>query len=175
MNIYMGLNGQGKTLYLQNYASTIPNNKIITNLEPIPGFEARELSDDRVRIISDKYNRYKIFDGNEIVIGDTSIIVTTADKGEYSKAYLDMVHMLIKQGDVLILDEPDMGMTVDETNKLAIILELLYTTYKDIRIAMHSQDLLGMENDVPVKYYWVQDYKPYEVKEEMIYEAIGEI
>lgn len=175
MNIYMGLNGQGKTLYLQDYSYTIPNDKIITNLGPIPGFETRELSKDRIDIISDKYNRYKIFDGNEIIIGDKSIIVTTADKEEYSKAYLDMIHMLVKQGDVLILDEPDMGMTVEETNKLAIVLTLLHKTFTDVRIAMHSQDLLGMENDIPVQYYWIQDYKPYAVKEEMIYEAIGEI
>lgn len=175
MDIYMGLNGQGKTLYLQNYIYDIPNDKLITNLEPIPGFELRDLSEERVEIISDIYNRYKIFDGNDIVIGDTSIIVTTADKGEYSKAYLDMVHMLIKQGDVLVLDEPDTGMTAEEANKLAVLLVLLSETYQEIKIAMHSQDLLGMEEEIPVQYYWVKDYKPYKVTEEMIYEAIGEI
>lgn len=170
----MGLNGQGKTIYLDRYIDTVDNSRIVTNVKPIIGLGERRLSKQRLAIISDRHNRDSLFDGSNINVYNNYICIESSDN-EFSKTYIEFMNLICKEGDILVLDEPDMGLDIQETYKIRAVLILLNSTYSIIKIAMQSQDMLGMEDYIDVQYHWVKDYNIYKVSEEQIYGAIGTI
>ncbi len=175
INIYIGENGQGKTLLLEDYIDNIDNKEsIVTNFVDILGLDIRKLSKERLSIVLDEYNSGKLFDGYDVAVKNGKII-PDVDTKEYSDEYIDIITLLCKDGDILVLDEPDMGLDLQETSKLQLALIMLIPTYKNVRIAFHSQSLLGMEDFIDINYYWVQNYKAISITEEQVYEAIGTI
>lgn len=171
--VYIGKNGQGKTCLLRDYIKKCKKkSRLITNVEIIADIYTRKLDENRVGIILDMYNASKLFDGYGVSV-KSGRITTDSSTPVFSSEYLDMITLLCKSGDELVLDEPDMGMDLPETCKIQDALILLIPTYKTVKLAFHSQLLLGMENFLDVQYYWVQDYKEIKLTGEQVYGSIG--
>ena len=151
----IGLNGSGKTVYLEKLLDKEVDNcsKIITNIRQThySGFNA-----DRLELLK----QYDFYD-----------IAIKRDDFEFTDYFLDVLTLLCRNGDTLILDEPDYGLYGMDINFLCDILEVLVDTYKKGYIATHCQQLFGINPD---SFYWCNDYSLRKLKEQDLYGYIGQ-
>ncbi len=174
INIIMGLNGQGKTLYIENLLSKKINEGeiVVSNLPN--SLTVNKIDKQKANILASNMRlTHKILNGTDIKYSNTQLFFDGDE--EYTNAFVNIVTLLCKQGNVLILDEPDIGLNSTEVYQLYEVLVLLLPMYKEAFISMHCQELLGMEDVLDVKYYWMDQYQIYNVSEEAIYGAIGKI
>ena len=175
ITLLAGLNGQGKTIKLREIYSNLKSKyTVITNLSR-GGYSG--IDGKRFRLLSNEESFINIFDYHEIIKANDELVIIT-DDGEnelgvpiYTKYFLDLITLLCRPGDILILDEPDFGISIDETNMLVQILHLLKDTYKEIYIATHCSRLFCLAD----KRMWVEGYKTKEITEEQLYGSIGTI
>lgn len=165
----VGLNGGGKTVYLEKMIDNELDNgsKIITNIRQpyYKGFNA-----DRIKLL-EQYDFYDILtDYGEIEVINNRLAIKR-DDFEFTDYFLDILTLLCRNGDTLILDEPEYGLYGMEINFLCEILEVLVDTYKKGYIATHCQQLFGINPD---NFYWCSDYKLRKLKEHELYGYISQ-
>ena len=165
----IGLNGSGKTVYLEKLLDKQFDNcsKIITNIRQThySGFNA-----DRLELLK-QYDFYDILtDYDEIEVINNRLAIKR-DDFEFTDYFLDVITLLCRNGDTLILDEPEYGLYGMEINFLCDILEVLVDTYKKGYIATHCQQLFGINPD---SFYWCNDYSLRKLKEQDLYGYIGQ-
>lgn len=167
INWIIGLNGSGKTVYLEKLLDKEVDNhsKIITNIRQTHyvGFNA-----DRLELLK-QYDFYDILtDYGEIEVINNRLAIKR-DDFEFTTYFLDVITLLCRKGDTLILDEPEYGLYGMEINFLCDILEVLVDTYKKGYIATHCQQLFSINPD---NFYWCNDCKLKKLTEHELYGTI---
>lgn len=169
MKWIIGLNGSGKTVYLDNQideykkkGSTIEN---VRNTKQYSGFD-----EHRIALLEEMENYDIITNYGELRVINNKLEIIT-DGITYTEYFFNLITLLCRKGDYLILDEPEFGLYGMELSSLVEILMTLLPTYKDGIIATHCQKLLCIE---PNNFYWCKDYKLTKIAEENLYEHIGQ-
>ena len=169
INWIVGLNGSGKTVYLEKVLDkeVDSGSKIITNIRQTyySGFNA-----DRLELLK-QYDFYDILTDYGEIEAINNRLSIKRDDFEFTEYFLDILTLLCRNGDTLILDEPEYGLYGMEINFLCDILEVLVDTYKKGYIATHCQQLFGINPD---NFYWCSDYKLRKLEEHELYGHIGQ-
>ena len=164
----VGLNGSGKTVLLEDELEEEinKNSKIITNLKNIT---YRDFDKNRIDMLVGHDDYVDIFDYGDIEINNNEMTITE-NGHEYSKNFLNILSLLCRKGDVLILDEPEFGLYGVEMMMLGRIINILSNTYKNGLIATHCQYLFPNDSD---NFYWCKEYKLEKISEDELHEHIG--
>lgn len=168
VNMYAGMNGQGKTLYLRSLQKECMRNKVsyISNLEEDISY--RGLNDTRTSIITSEDALVNVFDYSE-VIAISNHIASVSKDDPLSEEYTSLLTLMAKNGAVLILDTPDAVLSSWEIVSFINILNRLGSTYKDVHIVTLNQRLLGAADQL----FWVENYNVTKISKDEIYERIG--
>lgn len=165
----VGLNGAGKTVLLEEELDNAinDNKKIVTNIRPVSykGFDTRKIN----ALINSEFFE-EIFDYGDLEIKNNRIVIANNDFN-YTEHFLDILTLLCREGDTLILDEPEFGLYGIEIDILAKILQILIQFYADGYIATHCQELLSVQ---PQNFYWCSNYGIRKLTEEELYGCIGQ-
>lgn len=190
ITLVVGLNGQGKTIYLRSLlgnasthlhhsATTYNPNRIITNLTP---FEYNGFDSKRLEIVTDFSSIEDIFDYHDIIVSGNRLVLVYEGaeyeqlkhsnlKGAFSDHFMDLVTLMCRPGNILILDAPDFNLPVSEIGPLIRLLDSLRDTYSEIYIATHCSRLFCLGE----KILWIQNHEPIEITEQQLYKSIGTI
>lgn len=168
INWLIGLNGAGKTVLLEEALDKeISCGKgIITNIREVHYncFDVQKLD-----ALEQAENFADIFDYGELKIINNKLAIINNDFN-YTEQFLDILTLLCREGDTLILDEPEFGLFGIEIDLLAQILQILIPFYSTGYIATHCQELLMIQ---PNNFYWCDKYKMEKITEEELYGHIG--
>lgn len=165
----MGLNGAGKTLKLEDIQKKKieAGKKCVSNLKKI---KYKGLDQRRVDIVTGYDAFINIFDYREVREAKDSI-TSIDEEYAFSQEHLDILTLLCRPGDILILNEPDFDLDAWEVCTIRDLLCILNKTYEEIHIVTHCKWLFPIAEE----FYWVKDYKIYRVSEEDVYAHIGKI
>ena len=157
VNMYAGMSGQGKTLYLRRLQQEYMQNKVsyISNLEEDVSY--RGINDLRASIITSE------------VIAINNYIASVSKDDPLSKEYTFLLTLMARNGDVLILDTPDVLLSSWEIVSFINMLNRLGSTYTDVHIVTLNQRLLGAADQL----FWVENYNVTKISKDEIYERIG--
>ena len=131
----VGLNGAGKTVLLEEELDNAinDNKKIVTNIRPVSykGFDTR-----KINALKESEFFEEIFDYGDLEIKNNRIVIANNDFN-YTEYFLDILTLLCREGDTLILDEPEFGLYGREIDILVkifiIILTLISTNFNKIQ------------------------------------------
>lgn len=165
----VGLNGSGKTVYLENITDKEIDNKstIVTNIRK-PHYKG--FNETRVNLIRSSDFCTELTDYGDIEIINNRLSIKR-DDFEFTEYFLDIITLLCRNGDTLILDEPEYGLYGIEISFLRDILEVLIGTYKKGYIVTHCQSLFCIEPD---NFYWCDNYALKKIEENELYGNIGQ-
>lgn len=167
----IGLNGSGKTVYLEEKLDEEidknRDNDIITNIRPVhyEGFAAY-----RIQALRNSEYCDEIFDYGELEVINNKIAIVN-NEFHYTEYFINLLTLLCRNGDTIILDEPEFGLFGIEIDLLVQILQILLPTYENGFIATHCEDLLTIE---PNNFYWCNKYQLVKIGENELYEHIGQ-
>lgn len=165
----VGLNGSGKTVLLEEELdNAIASNKeIVTNIRPVSyqGFDIRKINK-----LKESEFFEEIFDYGDLEITNNKITIINNDFN-YTDYFMNILTLLCREGNTLILDEPEFGLYGIEIDILAKVFQILIQFYTDGYIATHCQELFSVQ---PQNFYWCHNYKIKKLTEEELYEHIGE-
>lgn len=153
VTLILGVNGSGKTLYLQNKYEELWNkhkDSVITNLKDIP---YSSIDDKRYSLLCSDDAHEDIWDWHEIKIERDAIYVEDKKK-IFSNNFLELITLLCRPGEYLILDEPEFGLSAREVITFREICKLLLPTYNEVYISTHQQWLFSLGD----KWLWIQGY-----------------
>lgn len=164
----VGLNSAGKTVNLYEELDRNRTADTITNLTDVSydGFD-----EERIQMIKSSSVIEEIWDYGDIEIANNSITIVT-DGINYTKEFLNLITLLCRKGNTLILDEPEFGLYGIEINLMVQCLQLLLPTFENVFIATHCQELFALEPD---NFYWCNDYQLEKITEKKLYEHMGEL
>lgn len=167
INLIAGLNGAGKTVYLEEIQNKLlVEHTIISNISAQIEYEG--FDEGRVgKILTDDAIE-NIFDYNELVISNDAIVPIAKHK-VFTQGMLKLITLICRKGDVLILDEPEFRLKANEVFILKKLLILLNETYNNCYIVTHCQRLF----DIAEKILWVKNYETIEITKEQLYASIG--
>lgn len=167
---YIGENGTGKTVLLEEILDREIEKgfKVITNLRNIKydGFD-----EDRINLIRNYDDFNLLFDYHEIKVNSNDRMEVVDSEIKYTDSFINLLTLLCRKGDVLILDEPEFMLYGIEISSMVELFEILKESYKKAFIATHCQELLDFEDDC---YYLLHDYKQYKLEEDQIFKCIGQ-
>lgn len=168
VNMYAGMSGQGKTLYLRRLQQEYMQNKVsyISNLEEDVSY--RGINDLRASIITSEEAFVNVFDYSE-VIAINNYIASVSKDDPLSKEYTFLLTLMARNGDVLILDTPDVLLSSWDIVSFINMLNRLGSTYTDVHIVTLNQRLLGAADQL----FWVENYNVTKISKDEIYERIG--
>lgn len=169
IKIYVGLNGAGKTLKLEDIQrkQRALGKTCVSNLKKI---KYKDLDQRRVGIITSDSVFANILDYREIT-ATKEYIISTDEEYTFSQEHLDILTLMCRRGSILILDEPDFGLDAWEVCTVRDILSLLSETYEEIHIVTHNDWLFPIAEEI----YWVKDYESFRISEEELYAHIGKV
>lgn len=137
---------------------------VVTNLSDIndSGFDAA-----RIRALK-RIKEYDLISGIEIT--DNGLRVKTDEpNAKFTQEFLNVLTLLCRKGDYLVLDEPDYGLIGAEVNHLEWILRELIPTYKGGVISTTCQKLYSIE---PQNFYWCENNKLRKISESELWDSI---
>ena len=165
----VGLNGAGKTVLLEEKLDDAIkcNQKIVTNVRKVhyKGFDTRKLN-----ALKESEFFEEIFDYGDLENINNRIVIVNNDYN-YTDAFMNILTLLCREGDTLILDEPEFGLFGREVDILVKVVQILVPFYTNGYIATHCQELLSVQ---PQNFYWCSDYKIEKLTEEELYGCIGQ-
>jgi len=168
MKWLVGLNGAGKTVILEEALEEAINagERIVTNIRNVHynGFDMK-----KVDALEMSENLEDIFDYGELKIINNKVLVVNNDFS-YTEEFLNVLTLLCREGDTLILDEPEFGLFGIEIDILVKVFNVLSPFYKKGYIATHCQELFTVQPD---NFYWCKKYDMEKITEEELYEHIG--
>jgi hypothetical protein len=165
----IGLNGAGKTVYLENTLEDAIKNKenIVTNIRSVA---YRGFNEDKIKALNEPELYEDTFDYGEIEVVNNHIIIKNATI-IYTDNFMNLLTLLCREGDTLIIDEPEFGLYGVEIDMIVKIIEVLLPFYKKGCIATHCQELFTLQ---PNNFYWCDNYNTRKITEEELYEHIGQ-
>lgn len=141
LEIIIGQNASGKTLYLYNCikAELEKNNTdFASNLNQL-SYEDLKFNKKRIEIL------YDLIDTAEEIITNNKILSIKAEEN-FSKAFLEIMSILCKDVSTLFLDEPEQGLSRREIDILCTFIERANRTYKRVVIVTHCDLIIQCEN-----------------------------
>ena len=90
---------------------------------------------------------------------------------KYTDRFIDLLTLLCRKGEVLVLDEPEFGLYGIEISTMVKLFKILKESYKKAFIATHCQELLNFEDDC---FYLVHEYNKYRIEGDRVYECFGQ-
>lgn len=135
MHVIVGENASGKTVYLRRKVKELPysvNNLVVDILA-----HKRKFVEERLELLAD----YLIADSIDVVTGgDVNILNAYVP---YTIEFKQAALSVCKEGDYLVLDEPDAKLNKVDGNMLYRFIRMLIPTYKECYIATHRICLVG--------------------------------
>ena len=165
----VGLNGAGKTVFLEQKLDSYINekNNVITNIRKV---KYKDFDVKRLALLQSEEADENIWDYGRLCISNNTIRIYT-DGIDYTPEFLNIITLLCRKGNILMLDEPELGLYGIEIDLLVKVLELLLPTYSEGYIATHCQELFSLQ---PENFYWCEKYKLEKITEKKLYEHIGQ-
>lgn len=167
VSLYTGQSGQGKTTILKNILGEKVKcgRMVVTNLA---NFDCNDFDQDRLDIVLSHDNFENTFYYEELVVYQNRLVVV--DEGQisedtYTDAFLNMLTLICRKGEILILDEPDLCLTMDETTALIKIIRQVKDTYDEVYIATNNSWLYMLAD----KAYLVENLTAQEIKPNELY------
>lgn len=132
INLIVGENSTGKTLYLKSLAKS---NKGLTNLERLDMY------------INVPYNKSRLKSLRALDICDVDesnpYILSLAEPDRpLTTKFIELVTLMCKEGDILMLDEPDKGLLWYEDYHFISFLLSVSGSFKDIYIVTHDDEMM---------------------------------
>ncbi|MBR1455147.1 MAG: hypothetical protein IJ593_10995 [Lachnospiraceae bacterium] len=159
LNVIIGHNGAGKTLYLRNIQDKlIINSSVTSNLDGI--IQPSEFNKQIVGLIESDDIWHKYFEDAQIVFAGSQY-VTYEEGFTYTDKVMNLLKIISKKADYCLLDEPDSGLTNREEGIFADLLMMVYDKFKEVYVVSHSGTMYNLEAfiDDDVKYLLVDNYK----------------
>ena len=143
------------------------NEKVISNIYDLiyKGFD-----EHRLELVTSDETTCDIMDYHKI-IRTGEMLVSPDPEIDFTDIFLKMLTLLCRKGDILILDEPEIGMTKWDIYYLDRTLEILIPTYKDVWIVTHNPRLFFDADN----YYWAKNYELIKITEEQLHQAVGSV
>ena len=174
LNILIGCNGQGKTIYLEKELEDKGKEYTVVSNLTTDDFDTTNLgiSMERMTLLDEDFRDMCLAGDDIVILSSNNVGIKTEDDWVYSDAFLKIFNKIMLESEVLILDEPEFMLKDNEETILRELLVRLKDTYKEIYVATHNQDLMWEADNL----YWIQDMdkKKLEHKEEL-YEYFGTV
>lgn len=172
MNLIIGKNGSGKTHFLEEklYEYAEKNRDIITNVDE--NTEYNGFDHEKIRILenTDDFDLY--FDYGTINIDGNTLSISGETIPDYSNSFMNILRLILRKGDYLVLDEPEYGLKNGEIKTLYFILNSLLKVFKDGYIATHCPTISYLNYD---NIYLISKYNITKITEDDAYEYINNI
>lgn len=169
INLIVGENSTGKTLYLE---SLIKTGKELTNLERLDKYLNVPYDKLRVERLRDLYI-CDVDASNPFVLG-----LAEPDR-PLTPNFIELVSLMCKEGDTLLLDEPDKDLQWYENNYFISFLLSISSSFKDIYIATHDDGIFGLSIIDKATFMTVKKDKgtviPYSITKEQAHELIDKV
>lgn len=153
INILLGDNSVGKTKFLLRMAAE-ESNDCVSNLN-------MELDNSNVPMSNQKYTELKNIIGTtqDGVIGNKIAYINYISNNQQvicSDSLRDIFSLLCKDRKLILLDEPEIDLSLDELLTLLYVLETRDYVLDDVWIVTHSEYLVGHQT---FKYFTIVDNK----------------
>ena len=164
ITLILGQNTIGKSYYLNKILKeNIKSNIVASNINGIDNLdilENREYNNERLEILEEN----KFID--EISVKANKISIIEADMKTGHK-FESLVYLLCKEADILILDEPEYGLSSEEIALLFDLLVKIAPTFKDVYIVSHSvKSIALLWNNNSKLYTVITENNSFKLKEE---------
>lgn len=164
ISIYTGADGQGITKILEQLVEeyAAKGYKVITNIvnAEYNGFDQNRLSvvmsDD---VFENIFYYCELLEKDNQLIFNPDDISSTGELFSSFASFSKVLTLICREGQVLILDKPDIGLHYTDTIALSHILNLLEVTYECVVIATKASYLFWVAN----KAYIVSNCKSTEI------------
>lgn len=135
MHVIVGENASGKTVFLRKKVKELPHS--VNNLIDDIFAHKRQFVRERLELLAD----YLVADSIDTVgQGDINIINAYVP---YTMEFKQAALMMCKEGDYLVLDEPDAKLSKVDGNMMYRFMRILIPTYKECYVATHRVCLVG--------------------------------
>lgn len=133
--LYVGDNAQGKTRKLNEIIEDRKNKGLLvsTNLERLKDIYMP--SEEKLAYF--KSDIYNVDICNYLVLG-------TSIKSPYDKFCRDLVELLYSEGDILVLDELDVGLSIQDIIGISECISRIAHLWKEIHVSGYNIELLRM-------------------------------
>lgn len=164
ITLILGQNAIGKSYCLKKILKeNIKSNIVASNINGIDNLdilENREYNNERLEILED--NKFI----NEISVKANKISIIEADMKTGHK-FESLVYLLCKEADILILDEPEYGLSAEEIALLFDLLVKMAPTFKDVYIVSHDvKSIALLWNNNSKLYTVITENNYFKLKEE---------
>lgn len=174
ITLILGQNAIGKSYCLKKILKeNIKSNIVASNINGIDNLdilENREYNNERLEILEEN----KFID--EISVKANKISIIEADMKTGHK-FESLVYLLCKEADILILDEPEYGLSSEEIALLFDLITKMASTFKEVYIVSHDVKSIALLWNNNSKLYTVitenNSYKLKEENKEAAYELIN--
>ena len=139
INLIVGKNALGKTVYLNKLKDEYDLDIIITNLITFRYIKNEDYNLERLEVLQD------LLIADEIMQTKPKLTIVNPDF-EFTQEFLDLMTLLCKNRKIVLLDEPDKGLTSHERYLLISFLAQTEHTYEDVYIVTHYEGMLAVPN-----------------------------
>jgi len=164
----IGDNGSGKTVYLENLVEELgsSNKTIVTNVKDV---FYRGINDERFELLrtDEAYERLRYTD---VRLGDNGLSLVNSYDEPLTDAFAKLLTLLCRNGDYLVLDEPEYGLSLAEQYVMVYVFLILLPTYKDFVIATHCTVFMCLDT---TDWHYCEDYKLSSILEDNLYGYIA--
>ncbi len=156
LTVYGGLNGKGKTLYLERIIKKALDKGIkpITNLKDYVEYNSTEYDKDRISYVFDDETGYEIFEGINLLNTASGITFERQEDVIFTANLSNIINTMCLSGSILVLDEPELMLTEAELARLSLLLHNMKGMYKQCYIATHVMDIYRIADRIN----WVDGY-----------------
>lgn len=141
----IGNNAIGKTEYLRKILKSYRFDDVITNMRPKEYILNETHNQERLDILSDILISEDIKPAKyQLIINDPCF--------ELSTKFLELMTLLCRNRDIMILDNPDAELTFEEKSVIISFLARTTHTYKQVFIVTHNEKMLCLK----AKFYTVE-------------------
>lgn len=164
----IGNNGSGKTVYLENLAEDLSGSgkTVVTNVKEVT---YQGISNKRFELLTtdEAYEKLRFID---VRLGDTGLSLVSSYDEVSTDAFAKLLTLLCRNGDYLVLDEPEYGLSLAEQYVMVYVFQILLPTYKDFVIATHCTIFMSLDTS---DWYFCKDYKLSSILEDNLYGYIA--
>jgi hypothetical protein len=138
IEVIVGNNASGKTLYLKSNVKKCNSNSCLTNFGSKFDAEAFEYDTELVEVLDMNCDAFSVYVKGNVLVFDDYV---------YSDKLLNTLHVILRKVDFLFLDEPELGLKDYEVAAVSTVLqnircrECIVTTHSDIIAASFMDDL----------------------------------
>ena len=139
INLIIGQNAIGKSTYLKKLYREIGFARCTTNLygDLLPE-DNTPFNEHRLSVVRD------ICDCDDVRAEGTSYVNIINSDPTFTRQFRDLVSIICRDKEYLLLDEPDLGITYYEEGKLLKLIAYTCKSFKDIYIITHNENFFAL-------------------------------